>query len=77
MPSPFSNQYNAATVTISAGQSIFLAVDGPSAGSEKRGFLNSLEIVQAVPEPSMFSLAAGGLVLAFQGRRRPARAMDA
>jgi hypothetical protein len=65
------NQYNSATVTISAGQSIFLAADGPTTGSEKRGFLNSLEIVQSAPEPSFISLTAGGLALVFLRRQRP------
>jgi len=66
------NQYNTATVTLTAGQSIFLAVAGPTGGTEQRGFLNSLEIVQSVPEPSVFSLAAGGFLLALVRRRRPA-----
>jgi hypothetical protein len=65
------NQYNTASVTITAGQSIYLAADGPATGTEKRGFLNSLEIVPVTaPEPSLASLLMGGFTLIFLRRRR-------
>lgn len=59
--------YGLLTVTLGTGQSLFLATEGTTDG-EKRGFLNSLQIV-AVPEPSSLVLVTGGL-LAGLGRRR-------
>lgn len=43
------NQYNSVTVTLGAGDSLFIAAEGASTSAELRGFINSIEIV---PEPS-------------------------
>lgn len=59
--------YVAIDVTVTAGQSIFLASDGSATG-ETRGFLNMVQIV-AIPEPSVPLLAGLGL-LALARRRR-------
>jgi hypothetical protein len=59
--------YVVMSVSLSAGQSLFLASDGASS-AELRGFLNAVQIV-AVPEPSALLLSALGL-LAFARRRR-------
>lgn len=60
--------YVGLSVSVGAGESLFLAVDGGSAG-ETRGFLNSLAITP-VPEPSAVALlAVSGLGL-FAVRRR-------
>ena len=56
-------QYTALSVTLTAGQSLFLATEGTTA-TERRGFLNAVQI--AVPEPTtltLFGLAAGMLTL--------------
>ena len=55
------------TVTLSEGQSLFVATQGTT--TEQRGFLNSLEVV-AVPEPSTGLLLAGGLTVVVVMRRR-------
>lgn len=47
------DNYYAATISLAAGQSLYLASDGT--GAETRGFLNMVEIV-AVPEPSTLTL---------------------
>lgn len=52
--------------TLSAGESLFLAADGASAG-ETRGFLNMVQIV-SVPEPSVALLGALGLIALFRRR---------
>lgn len=55
------------TVTLGENETLLLATEG--AGSDARGFLNSLEIVQ-VPEPSAALLSFGTLgLLAFRRRR--------
>lgn len=54
-------------VTLSAGQSLFLASDGGSAG-ETRGFLNMVQIV-SVPEPAAAFLGAIGLLALLRRRR--------
>lgn len=48
-------------VTLSTGESLFLAADGGSAG-ETRGFLNMIQIV-SVPEPSSLVLGFAGLLI--------------
>lgn len=58
--------YVAIDVTVTAGQSLFLASDGAATG-ETRGFLNMVQIV-SIPEPSVPLLA--GLGLLALGRRR-------
>ncbi|QJE94332.1 hypothetical protein [Luteolibacter luteus] len=58
--------YLAINFTITeAGQSFFLAVDGGNDAVERRGFLNS---VQIVPEPSVAMLGAIGLLFLFRRR---------
>lgn len=55
------------TVTLTENQTLLLATEGT--GSDLRGFINSLEIVQ-VPEPSAALLSFGTLgLLAFRRRR--------
>jgi|SRR5690242_2110754 len=64
--------YVGLNVTIGSGDSLFLAVDGASAG-ETRGFLNMVEIAAApAPEPSTWALFGMGilaLVLVFKKRQ--------
>ncbi len=58
--------YVAIGVTLAGGESLFLAVDGN--GSETRGFLNAVQIVQ-IPEPSAALLGAFGFLALFRRRR--------
>lgn len=53
-------------ITIADDASLFLAIDGT--GSENRGFLNMVQIVQ-VPEPASAFLAATGFILFLRRRR--------
>ncbi len=53
-------------ITIADNTSLFLAVDGT--GSENRGFLNMVQIVQ-VPEPASAFLGAAGFILFLRRRR--------
>lgn len=53
-------------VTLGDNDSLFLAVDGT--GTENRGFLNMVQIVQ-VPEPASAFLAATGFILFLRRRR--------
>lgn len=53
-------------ITIEDNASLFLAVDGT--GSENRGFLNMVQIVQ-IPEPASAFLGAAGFLLFFRHRR--------
>lgn len=53
-------------ITIEDNASLFLAVDGT--GSENRGFLNMVQIVQ-IPEPASAFLGAAGFLLFFRRRR--------
>lgn len=55
-------------LSIGAGESLFLAVDGAESAVERRGFLNMVQVVQ-VPEPSAALLGAFGC-LALVRRRR-------
>jgi hypothetical protein len=52
--------YNSISFTLLADQSVFIATDGIQI-DEARGFLNSVEIVAAIPEPSTYALLLGGL----------------
>lgn len=62
--------YNTISITISSGESLYLAINGTS-GSQPRGFLSGIQLV-TVPEPSSFALLAGllGLASAAFKRRR-------
>lgn len=53
-------------IMIEDNASLFLAVDGT--GSENRGFLNMVQIVQ-IPEPASAFLGAAGFLLFFRHRR--------
>lgn len=55
-------------VSIGAGDSLFLAVDGSPDGSDRRGFLNMVQVVQ-VPEPSAALLGALGALALIRRRR--------
>jgi hypothetical protein len=61
--------YVAINFTITEGQTFFLAVDGANDASERRGFLNMVQIV-AVPEPTTYVLSCGTLLLFGLRRRR-------
>lgn len=72
----YSGQYNsfvegenfqAISFTIAAGESFFLAVDGGNNAVDRRGFLNTLQIV-SVPEPSVALLGSLGLLFLFRRR---------
>ncbi|AHF90546.1 glycosyltransferase family 1 [Opitutaceae bacterium TAV5] len=63
------------TVVLSAGEVLNLAVAGSSAteySPERRGFLNSVQIVQtsAIPEPSTVALLVGGAAILFVAAMR-------
>jgi hypothetical protein len=58
--------YVALNVSLAAGQSLFVAVDGTE--TELRGFLNMAQIV-AVPEPAAALLGAVGLLALLRRRR--------
>jgi hypothetical protein len=60
--------YVAVSFTITEGQTLFLAVDGANDATERRGFLNMVQIVQ-VPEPTACVLFSGAWLL-FGFRRR-------
>lgn len=59
------------SISITAGEYLNVASYGGT--GEGRGFLNSVQIVSAIPEPSTYAALAGtgALLLAFM-RRRPA-----
>lgn len=64
------DNYLLATVTISdANPYLTIVTQGASSASDKRGFLNTLEIV-SVPEPSMVALVLLGAGLVATRRRR-------
>jgi hypothetical protein len=61
-------------ITIGAGESLFVAVDGGT-GSEARGFLNMAQIV-AIPEPAAAVMGAMGILTLLRRRRRWASVLD-
>lgn len=62
------------SISITAGEVLNLASFG-AAGTDQRGFLNSVQIVSAIPEPSSFALFGGAAALLFvAGARRRQRA---
>jgi hypothetical protein len=63
--------YSKHTITLTAGQALNIATQGTDSGSQFRGFMNSIQIVQQVPEPSAAMLAAA-LLLPLSLRRRRA-----
>lgn len=76
-PSASTNPYNTFvngenyvefSITITEGQTFFLAVDGGGGGIDNRGFLNMVQIVQ-VPEPGSVLLGTVGLLVMFRRRR--------
>lgn len=64
------DNYVKLSISITSGEYLNLASYGGT--GEGRGFLNSVQIVSAIPEPSSYALAAGaGCVLLATVRRRP------
>ncbi|WAC18823.1 hypothetical protein OVA24_16455 [Luteolibacter sp. SL250] len=61
--------YSKHTITLAAGQALNIATQGTDADSQFRGFMNSIQIVQQVPEPSA-ALLSGALLLPLLRRRR-------
>lgn len=63
--------YGKFTISLSAGEVLQLAsLGGGGANGEFRGFLNSIQIVSSIPEPSSFALLAGAGALMIVGIRR-------
>jgi PEP-CTERM putative exosortase interaction domain len=61
------DNYVAINVSIADGDSLFLAIEGANADSERRGFMNMVQVV-AVPEPGTWMLLGlGAVVLVFRG----------
>lgn len=58
------------SVTLTAGEYLNLAVAGGGTGTLARGFLNSVQIVSAVPEPASYSAIGGLAALGVVGLRR-------
>lgn len=63
--------YVKTTVTVSAGESLYFAIDGTRLPSFDRAFLSGVQVA-SIPEPTTYALIAGGaiLTLAFIRRRR-------
>lgn len=59
------------SVSITSGDFLNLAIAG--GGSENRGFLNSVQIVHVIPEPSSVAALAGFAALGMVGLRRRSR----
>jgi len=64
------DQYATSTVSLTAGQSLFVIANGAAGSAETRGMLDSVQIV-AVPEPGTGLLALAGIAIGFA--RRPRR----
>ncbi|MBX3740203.1 MAG: hypothetical protein KF712_04385 [Akkermansiaceae bacterium] len=61
--------YSKHTITLAAGQALNIATQGTDTDSQFRGFMNSIQIVQQVPEPSA-AMLSGALLLPLLRRRR-------
>lgn len=61
--------YSKHTITLAAGEALNIATQGTDAANQFRGFMNSIQIVQQVPEPST-ALLSGALLLPLLRRRR-------
>lgn len=61
--------YSKHTITLAAGQALNIATQGTDTDSQKRGFMNSIQIVQQIPEPST-AVLSGALLLPLLRRRR-------
>ncbi|CAA6689522.1 MULTISPECIES: PEP-CTERM sorting domain-containing protein [unclassified Lentimonas] len=62
------SSYSKTTITISAGESLYFAIDGSLSGAN-RGFLSGIQVV-AVPEPATYATLAGLLSLGWVMVRR-------
>jgi hypothetical protein len=77
----YANQYNTfvdgenfvgLNLTLGAGESLFLAIDGGNDAVDRRGFINSLQIVPVVPEPgtaALFFMSFGALLIVARKRK--------
>ncbi|RYD37106.1 MAG: PEP-CTERM sorting domain-containing protein [Verrucomicrobiaceae bacterium] len=61
--------YSKHTITLAAGQALNIATQGTDNDSQFRGFMNSIQIVQQVPEPSV-AVLSGALLVPLLRRRR-------
>ena len=62
------DQFTTATVTLAAGQSLYVIANGAAGSAETRGMMNSIEIV--APEPAGASLGLAGLAIGLVRRQR-------
>jgi len=67
--------YSRHTITLAAGESLNIATQGTDSASQFRGFLNSIQIVPQVPEPST-AASLSPLVLLVLRRRRTANVLS-
>lgn len=63
------NNYVAVHVSIAAGESLYLAIDGANPSVDTRGFVNAVQVV-AVPEPSAVAAGMVGLLALVASARR-------
>ena len=61
--------YSRHTITLAAGEALNIATQGTDGDSQFRGFMNSIQIVQQVPEPSV-AMLSGALLLPLLRRKR-------
>lgn len=62
-----NENYVTLNVTVGGGESVYVAVDGANLAVDRRGFIESLQIV---PEPSAVALSVVGMTLSAGLRRR-------